>query len=258
MSAAAQPSAMLIQPVILGTFRPECLRGNTTQILLWRSGDKVLHQTFVYGLDRPADWAAPFKREIIQLTAWRWEDETVLGIGSAVERDTVSPLSDMAIRRARPQPGLIVHSDRGSEFANARFHQRATEAHLRLSMSSTGNCYDNASAESFFATLKLEAIRGQVFASRLEARQEIFDYIIDQMKDMYQKAELVHADLSEYNILMKEQTPIIIDVGQAVLTNHPMAQEFLVRDVKNIIKFFNKHGVEADNAEVIEMIRGET
>jgi transposase InsO family protein len=84
---------------------------------------------------------------------------------------------DMAIRRERPQPGLIVHSDRGSEFANTRFHQRAAEAQLRLSMSSTGNCYDNASAESLFATVKLEAIRGRVFASRLEARQELFDFI---------------------------------------------------------------------------------
>jgi putative transposase len=84
---------------------------------------------------------------------------------------------DMAIRRERPRPGLIVHSDRGSEFANARFHQRAAEAQIRLSMSSTGNCYDNASAESFFATVKLEAIRDRVFASRLEARQELFDFI---------------------------------------------------------------------------------
>jgi putative transposase len=84
---------------------------------------------------------------------------------------------DMAIRRERPQPGLIVHSDRGSEFANARFHQRAAEAQLRLSMSSTGNCYDNASAESFFATVKLELVQGRVFASRLEARQELFDFI---------------------------------------------------------------------------------
>lgn len=84
---------------------------------------------------------------------------------------------DMAIRREQPQPGLIVHSDRGSEFANARFHQRAGESQLRLSMSGTGNCYDNAAAESFFATLKLEAIREQIFASRLEARQEVFDFI---------------------------------------------------------------------------------
>jgi putative transposase len=68
---------------------------------------------------------------------------------------------DMAVQRQRPAPGLIVHSDRGSEFANARFHQPANEAQIRLSMSSTGHCYDNAAAESFFATVKLEAVHGQ-------------------------------------------------------------------------------------------------
>lgn len=84
---------------------------------------------------------------------------------------------DMAIRRARPKPGLIVHSDRGSEFANAMFHDRAVEATIRLSMSSTGNCYDNAAAESFFATVKLEAIPDGIFASRQQARMALFDYI---------------------------------------------------------------------------------
>jgi putative transposase len=84
---------------------------------------------------------------------------------------------DMAVQRQRPAPGLIVHSDRGSEFANARFHQPANEAQIRLSMSSTGHCYDNAAAESFFATVKLEAVRGQVFASRAVARQVLFAFI---------------------------------------------------------------------------------
>jgi transposase InsO family protein len=84
---------------------------------------------------------------------------------------------DMAIRRARPLAGLIVHSDRGSEFANAHFHQRAAEADIQLSMSSTGNCYDNAPAESFFATVKLEAIPDGIFASRREAQIALFDYI---------------------------------------------------------------------------------
>ena len=84
---------------------------------------------------------------------------------------------DMAIRRARPAAGLILHSDRGSEFANAKFHCRAAEAKIRLSMSSTGNCYDNAVAESFFATVKLEAIPEGIFASRQQARMALFDYI---------------------------------------------------------------------------------
>lgn len=47
---------------------------------------------------------------------------------------------NMAIQRQRPNPGLIVHSDRGSEFANAKFHNRVQQAQIQLSMSSTGNC----------------------------------------------------------------------------------------------------------------------
>jgi transposase InsO family protein len=84
---------------------------------------------------------------------------------------------DMAIDRARPAAGLILHSDRGSEFANAKFQARAAEAKIHPSMSSTGNCYDNAAAESFFATVKLEAIPEGIFASRRQARMALFDYI---------------------------------------------------------------------------------
>lgn len=103
----------------------------------------------------------------------------VVGWAMGEQHDAVLATSalDMAISRARPSAGLILHSDRGSEFANARFHQRAAAAKVRLSMSSTGNCYDNAPAESFFATLKLEAIPEGIFTSRQEARMALFDYI---------------------------------------------------------------------------------
>lgn len=69
----------------------------------------------------------------------------------------------MALQHQHPPAGLILHSDRSSEFANARFHQQANEARIHLSMSAKGNCFDNAVAESFFATLKLEAVQGQVY-----------------------------------------------------------------------------------------------
>jgi transposase InsO family protein len=98
-------------------------------------------------------------------------------MGEHHDADLATSALDMAIRRACPQPGLILHSDRGSEFANARFHRRAAEAKICLSMSSTGNCYDNAAAESFFATVKLEAIPESIFASRQQARMALFDYI---------------------------------------------------------------------------------
>lgn len=98
-------------------------------------------------------------------------------MGEHHDADLATSALDMAMGRARPLAGLIVHSDRGSEFANARFHARAAEGKIRLSMSSTGNCYDNAAAESFFATVKLEAIPEDIFASRQEARMALFDYI---------------------------------------------------------------------------------
>jgi putative transposase len=98
-------------------------------------------------------------------------------MGEHHNADLATSALDMAIGRARPAAGLIVHSDRGSEFANKTFHKRATDAHIQLSMSSTGNCYDNAAAESFFATVKLEAIPEDIFASRQQARRDLFDYI---------------------------------------------------------------------------------
>jgi len=98
-------------------------------------------------------------------------------MGEHHDADLATSALDMAIGRARPAAGLILHSDRGSEFANAKFHDRATETNIRLSMSSTGNCYDNAAAESFFATVKLEAIPEGLFTSRQEARMALFDYI---------------------------------------------------------------------------------
>lgn len=98
-------------------------------------------------------------------------------MGEQHDADLATSALDMAICRARPAAGLILHSDRGSEFANAKFHGLATAAKIRLSMSSTGNCYDNAPAESFFATVKLEAIPQGLFASRLQARMALFDYI---------------------------------------------------------------------------------
>lgn len=82
----------------------------------------------------------------------------------------------MALQHHYPPASVILHSDRGSEFAN-QLYAEACEGKVIRSMSGSGNCYDNAMAESFFATLKLEAIHRQVFATRSEARLAIFDYI---------------------------------------------------------------------------------
>ncbi|TCV74211.1 integrase-like protein [Methylomonas methanica] len=83
----------------------------------------------------------------------------------------------MAIfRRKRPKK-VIVHSDRGSQYCSHAYRQLLQQHDLLGSMSAKGNCYDNACAESFFHSLKVEAIHGERFATRESMRQAVFEYI---------------------------------------------------------------------------------
>ena len=75
--------------------------------------------------------------------------------------------------------------------------------------------------------------------------------LIQQVTLMYQKAELVHADLSPYNIIMKDDIPYLIDMSQSVLISHPKAQEFLKRDLSNILTFFNKLNIVTPDLEFV-------
>ncbi|MBS3068801.1 serine protein kinase RIO [Candidatus Micrarchaeota archaeon] len=68
-------------------------------------------------------------------------------------------------------------------------------------------------------------------------------------------AGIVHADISEFNILMDDRGPYLIDVGQAVLLTHPQAEDFLLHDVENLVKYFSHHGVDADIGECLKKIR---
>jgi len=89
---------------------------------------------------------------------------------------TIAALQD-AVRRERPAPGLLLHSDRGKQYADKRFRHLLHKHNMVQSMSGRGNCYDNAVAESFFKTLKSELIYKWVFVTRQAARVQIFDYI---------------------------------------------------------------------------------
>lgn len=84
---------------------------------------------------------------------------------------------DMAITNRRPPGGTIVHSDQGSQYTSVTFGARCREAGLLTSMGSVGDCYDNAMAESFFATLECELIERTSLPTRAHAEREIFDYI---------------------------------------------------------------------------------
>jgi putative transposase len=83
----------------------------------------------------------------------------------------------MALTRRRPQPGLIHHSDQGSQYVSLAFGRAAREARIAVSMGSRGDAYDNAVAETFFATLKKELVNRRTWPSRLELQSAVFEYI---------------------------------------------------------------------------------
>jgi putative transposase len=84
---------------------------------------------------------------------------------------------DMALQHRRPAPGLTLHHDRGSQYTGARYRAKAETAKIQLSMSRPGMPYDNAVAESFFATLKLELANDRPFENREAARMAVFEYV---------------------------------------------------------------------------------
>jgi putative transposase len=84
---------------------------------------------------------------------------------------------DMALWNRRPAPGLIHHSDHGCQYTSLAFGRRCRAAGIAQSMGSVGDCYDNALAESFFATLECELIQRERWRTHAEARLAVFDYI---------------------------------------------------------------------------------
>lgn len=89
----------------------------------------------------------------------------------------VSNALDAALRHRRPGKGLVLHSDRGCQFTSGAFRKRLAEAGIVSSMGRTGDCYDNALMESFFATLECELFDRSVFASTTDARLGVFSFV---------------------------------------------------------------------------------
>jgi putative transposase len=83
----------------------------------------------------------------------------------------------MAVARRRPDPGLIHHTDQGAQYVSLAFGQAAGDAGIARSMGSKGDAYDNAVAESFFATLKKELVHRHSWPTRRELTSEVFEYI---------------------------------------------------------------------------------
>lgn len=103
------------------------------------------------------------------VTGWAMDSQMTIEL-------TIKALS-MAVTHRNPSPGLVFHSDRGIQYAADGFRERIDEHQMIQSMSRKGDCWDNACAESFFATLKTEEVFHRIYKTRDEAMKCIFEYI---------------------------------------------------------------------------------
>jgi len=92
---------------------------------------------------------------------------------------------------------------------------------------------------------------------QLENPEETLETLLGYVRRLYRDAELVHGDLSEYNVMVRDGELVLIDLSQAVLLEHPMADELLRRDIKNVLRYFKRLGVDVPTLkEVYEWVVG--
>jgi putative transposase len=97
--------------------------------------------------------------------------------GQSIDAQLALNAINQAIALRQPEDGLVVHSDRGSQFASEAYRSRLSECRFLQSMSRKGNCYDNAPMESFFKSFKVEEVRHQHYDSHEQAVRAVIDYI---------------------------------------------------------------------------------
>ena len=144
-------------------------------------------------LDRQFDVAAPNQAWVSDITYVRTRAgwlylavvldlyaRKVVGWATAPTMPTalvVAALS-MALQQRRPDAGLLLHSDRGSQYASREYQALLAQHGIRCSMSRKGNCWDNAVMERFFLNLKMERVWQRDYANFDEAKRDITDYIV--------------------------------------------------------------------------------
>jgi putative transposase len=125
--------------------------------------------------------------------------------------ELVTDALQMALAHRRPAPGLVWHSDQGSQFVSLAFGQQARAAGIAQSMGSKGDCFDNAVAESFFATIKKELVHRRSWPTKAELRTEIFDYV-----EIFYNRERRHSTLGQLSPAQFEKIHLTrLQEGQA-------------------------------------------
>jgi putative transposase len=117
---------------------------------------------------------------------------------ASLESRLVEQAFRMAVQSRSVLHGLLHHSDRGSQYAADTYQQLLAAQHVQISMSRTGNCYDNAPMESFFSTLKCEQVHFQNYQTRQEAKTDIFSYIVGFYNRQRRHSSLGYLTPEEY------------------------------------------------------------
>lgn len=128
-------------------------------------------------------------------------------IGTSMEAQLVVDALEMATARRKPRPGLVHHSDRGSQYTALIFTASCKDAGIETSMGAKGCAYDNAAKESFFATLKKDLIHRRSWPTKEDARRAIFDYI-----EVFYNRQRLHTSLGNFSPaefeMINQSTPI--------------------------------------------------
>jgi RIO kinase 1 len=185
------------------------------------------------------------KGELLALKIFRTSTSTFKRIAKYIE-------GDPRFRGLTGSRRKVIYAWTTKEFRNL---QRMMEAGVRVPepIGFEKNCL----AMEYIGTEDSPA--PQLREVELDDPKAIYDKVVGYIFLAYREARLVHGDLSEYNILMHEGEPVIIDCGQAMTTGHFNAKDILMRDIRNVNRFFRSRGVELRDDEEIfkEIIEGE-
>ncbi|MGC1510869.1 MAG: IS3 family transposase [Ketobacter sp.] len=129
-------------------------------------------------------------------------------MGSRMNARLVTDALRMAMWRRQPEAGLILHSDQGSQYASKAYRRLLKANGFVGSMSRKGNCWDNAVAESFFASLKKERVQWKHYQTRAEAQQDILDYIVMFYNSWRLHSYLDYNSPNDYESAMAEQKKV--------------------------------------------------
>jgi putative transposase len=175
------------------------------------------HQKAENVLDQQFEATAPNQKWVADVTVFRTQEGPLFlaGVLDLFSRSLVgwalAPVQDetlvenalqMALHRRHPPGGLLHHSDRGSQYTSSRYQRVLAQSGMIVSMSRTGNCYDNAAIESFWSTLKWECISRATFLTQTLARSTIFEYVEVFYNRQRRHSSLGYLSPSQYEELM--------------------------------------------------------